>query len=304
MLRTSLYADDAAVFLAPIKKDVDNLASILKGFGEVTGLCTNFQKSSVVPIRCNHLDLGRLTQSLPAARTSFPLRYLGLPLSVWKLKLVDLQFLVDKVASKLSTYDGQNITTIGRTALVKSVITSQVVYPATPLVIPPTILHSVNKLERAFLWSGSDKTTGAKCKVNWENVCRPLEYGGLGVLNTDKFTRALRLRWPWYEWKEPTKMWVGMGNPCNEEDLNFLYASTTITVGNGARTPFWDSPWLLGRKPKDIAPLIHEASNRKNWKVREAMKHNAWILKINPPTNVSVEHITQFFALWLILNGV
>ena len=63
MLRTSLYADDAAVFLAPIKKDVDNLASILKGFGEVTGLCTNFQKSSVVPIRCNHLDLGRLTQS-------------------------------------------------------------------------------------------------------------------------------------------------------------------------------------------------------------------------------------------------
>ena len=51
MLRTSLYADDAAVFLALIKKDVDNLASTLKGFGEVTGLCTNFQKSSVVKAR-------------------------------------------------------------------------------------------------------------------------------------------------------------------------------------------------------------------------------------------------------------
>ena len=142
-------------------------------------------------------------------------------------------------------------------------ITSQVVYPATPLVIPPTILLKVNKLERAFLWSGSDKTTGAKCKVNWEIVCRPLQYGGLGVLNTNKFTRALRLRWPWYEWKEPTKMWVGMGNPCDEEDLKFFYASTTIIVGNGAKTPFWDSPWLLGRKPKDIAPLIYEASKRK-----------------------------------------
>ena len=41
--------------------------------------------------------------------------------------------------------------------LVKSVITSQVVYPVTPLVIPPTILLKVNKLERAFLWSGSDR---------------------------------------------------------------------------------------------------------------------------------------------------
>ena len=73
MMRTSLYADDAAVFLAPIKRDVDNLANILRGFGEVTGLCTNFNKSSFVPIQCNHLDLGRLTQRLPTARTSFPL---------------------------------------------------------------------------------------------------------------------------------------------------------------------------------------------------------------------------------------
>ena len=180
---------------------------------------------------------------------------------------MDLRFLVDKVASNLTTYAGKNITTIGRTALVKSVITSLVVCPATPLVIPPTILLKVNKPERAFFWFGSDKTTGAKCKVNWEIVCQPLQYGGLGVLNTNKFTRALRLRWPWYEWKEPIKMCVGMGNPCDEEDLEFFYASTTIIVGNGAKTPFWDSPWLFGRKPKDIAPLIHEASTRKNWKV-------------------------------------
>ena len=120
----------------------------------------------------------------------------------------------------------------------------------------------------------------------------------------EKFARALRLRWPWYEWKEPTKLWVGMGNPCNEEDLNFFYASTTITVGNGAKTPFWESPWLLGRKPKNIAPLIFEVSSRKKWKVREAIKHNAWMLKIKPPTVISVEFITQFFTLWMLLDEV
>mgnify|MGYP000919645200 FL=1 len=108
------------------------------------------------------------------------------------------------------------------------------------------------------------KTTGAKCKVNWKIVYRPKEYGGLGVLNTEKFSRALRLRWLWYEWKEPHKPWVGFGNPCTAEDLEFFYASTTITVGDGAKMPFWGSPWLLGRKPKDIAPLIYEASRIKN----------------------------------------
>jgi mannosylglycoprotein endo-beta-mannosidase len=51
ILRTSLYADDAAIFVAPIKEDIQNLANILHSFGEVTGLATNFLKSSVVPIR-------------------------------------------------------------------------------------------------------------------------------------------------------------------------------------------------------------------------------------------------------------
>ena len=72
----------------------------------------------------------------------------------------------DKVAGKLVMWEGQKITTIGRTTLVKSVITSHAVYFITPLVIPQSTLHRVNKLERAFLWAGSGKTTGAKCKVN------------------------------------------------------------------------------------------------------------------------------------------
>ena len=89
MMWTSLYADDAAVFLAPIKRDVDNLANILRGFGEVTGLCTNFQKSWVVPIRCRHLHHDTILQNFPAARASFPIKYLGLPLLVWQLKVWD-----------------------------------------------------------------------------------------------------------------------------------------------------------------------------------------------------------------------
>ena len=217
---------------------------------------------------------------------------------------MDFQYLEDKAAGKLATWDGQNITTIGRTTLVRSVIASQAVYAITPLIVPPRSLHNINKLERAFLWSGSDKTTGAKCKVNWKVVCRPKEYGGLGVLDTDKFARALRLRWPWYEWKAPNKLWVGLGNPCMEDDMDFFYASTTIILGNGAKTPFWDSPWLLGRKLKDIAPLIYEASTRKNWKVREALHGDAWILKIGRNTIVSGAHILQFFTLWMLVHDL
>jgi hypothetical protein len=107
------------------------------------------------------------------------------------------------------------------------VIASQAIYYLTPLSIPPGTLKFINKIERAFLWSAKDTTTGAKCKVNWEMICRPNKFGRLGVLHLDKFATALRLRWPWLEWKDPNKIWISSGNLC-----------TAITLGDEKKTPF------------------------------------------------------------------
>jgi hypothetical protein len=57
VIRMSLYVDDTYLFLAPFKEVIENLTSILQGFGEVTGLCTNFQKSIIFPIRCGHINM-------------------------------------------------------------------------------------------------------------------------------------------------------------------------------------------------------------------------------------------------------
>jgi predicted metal-dependent HD superfamily phosphohydrolase len=127
-MRTSLYADDAAIFVAPAKRDIQNLSSILAHFGEATGLVTNFQKSLVVPIKCQDIDLDDVLDDLPVIRASFPIKYLGLHLSVWSLKRVDFQPLEDKMAGKLVTWDGKNINVAGRGDLVKSMLTSQVIF--------------------------------------------------------------------------------------------------------------------------------------------------------------------------------
>jgi hypothetical protein len=86
--RTSLYADDAAIFIAPTYDDVSNLARILCNFGSVTGLVTNVEKSIVAPIRCIDSDLDHILHDFSAAVTTFPKKYLGLPLSVKRLKRV------------------------------------------------------------------------------------------------------------------------------------------------------------------------------------------------------------------------
>jgi hypothetical protein len=202
------------------------------------------------------------------------------------------------------TWNGKFVTTADRTTLVKSVIASQAIYHLTPLNIPPETMNFINKIERAFLWSAKETTTGAKCKVNWEAVCRPKKLGGLGVLHMGKFATALRLRWRWLEWKNPGKIWAGLGNPCTSDDMDIFYASTTITLGNGKKTPFWHAPWLNGRKPIDVAPLIYASSKRKNWKVAQALHEQSWIAKIDLTLPFSLDHLSQFVDLCSLIAQI
>jgi hypothetical protein len=207
-------------------------------FFMISGRSTGFAQTSkkVVPIRCANLNLDDILLGIPSKRESFPFRYLGLPLTVRCLRIKDIQYLEDKCAGKLPTWNGKYITTVGRSALVKSVIASQALYFLKPLSILVSTISFINKIERAFLWSAKEHTTVAKCKVNWDLVCRPKKLGGLGILHMDKFATALHLRCPWLEWKDPTKIWVGSGNPCSEQDMELFYAATTITVGNGMKS--------------------------------------------------------------------
>jgi hypothetical protein len=69
------------------------------------------------------------------------------------------------MASKLPLGQGKYVTTAGRVELVKSVVTSQAIYPLTVLPVPRDILKAMTKLERAFVWAASDKVSKGKCKV-------------------------------------------------------------------------------------------------------------------------------------------
>ena len=62
---------------------------------------------------------------------------------------------------------------------------------------PKWFFRKVNKIIRAFLWAAKDDTYGGKCLVNWELVCSPLDYGGLGIINLQLHSTALKIRWLW-----------------------------------------------------------------------------------------------------------
>jgi len=273
-------------------------------FGQVTGLQTNVHKSSVTPIRCEGIDLDDVLADFQAVRASFPIRYLGLPLSIRRLRRVDFQLLIDKVAARLSVWRGRNITQAGRVTLTKAVLSSQPVYLLTALSTTNGVLDSIGRHRKRFLWAGDERLTGGKCKINWPTVARQTYLGGAGLLDLERFARALQIRWLWQEWMMSEKQWVGMGMPCSETDKLLFAASTEIQIGDGRKISFWDSAWVKGRRPRDIAPDLYSMSRKKNTKLKDALTNNRWIRDITVSPNFDMGHLQQFVDLWLVVRDV
>ena len=102
--RASLYADDLVLLVAPNTNDLHCVIQILQLFAGASGLVTNVDKCVATPIRCSDEVMEAVQQAFPCVVAPFPCKYLGVPLSLSRLKRADEQSLVDSVASKIPTW--------------------------------------------------------------------------------------------------------------------------------------------------------------------------------------------------------
>lgn len=127
-LSLSLYADDADVFLTLVSADQLAIKEILRPFRKASGLLTNLTKSSFSPIRCNDQEIQLIANILHCNISTFPCKYLGLPLSLWRASWEDFQPLLDEVANRLQAWQVSLLSHGGRLVMVKSVLSTMPVY--------------------------------------------------------------------------------------------------------------------------------------------------------------------------------
>jgi hypothetical protein len=81
---------------------------------------------------------------------------------------------------------------------------------AVALKVPKWFMRATDKIRRGFLWKGRKEINGGYCLVAWEKVMRPLELGGLSIINLETMGRALEMRWLWIEKTKPDCPWAGL----------------------------------------------------------------------------------------------
>lgn len=174
---------------------------------------------------------------MPCQLKDFPCKYLGLPLSFRRITRIEVQPVIDKIGAKLPAWKGKLLDRAGRLTLIRSVLTLMPIYFLSVFSLQKWALKKIDRM--GLLWKGSDSAQGGHCLVRWKKAVLPKSKGGLGILNLDTFSRALRLWWLWYEWNEPDRPWVGSTTPCSNIDRQLFRASTVVTVGDGTHANFW-----------------------------------------------------------------
>jgi hypothetical protein len=130
------------------------------------------------------------TNYFRCAVVEFPIRYLGIPLSITKLPKTACRYLIDSVADKLPAWKVSMMHISGRLTLIKSTVSAVPIHTAICLELSAWVRKALIKIMRGFLWTGT------------EAVQRPLPEGGLCIPDLENMGMALRLTWLWKQTRQ------------------------------------------------------------------------------------------------------
>ncbi|KAJ9544912.1 hypothetical protein OSB04_024619 [Centaurea solstitialis] len=237
------FADDLFVFTRGDIASVEVLKRALQLFREWSGLGPSLEKSEVFFANVSEDVKNAILGTLPFSAGTFPIRYLGVPLSPTRLKVADYGGLITKVKQRIHNWKTKCLSFAGRRQLICSVLQSMQLYWMSVFILPSGVIHELEALFRNFLWAQGGNAQG-KCRLSWDSVCRPIHCGGLGIRKLSIWNRALVSRHLWDIATKRASLWV---------DWIHLHYIRNGTVWNINVKPWWS--WLI-RKLFDIRPLV------------------------------------------------
>ncbi|XP_074271262.1 uncharacterized protein LOC141595191 [Silene latifolia] len=137
---------------------------------------------------------------------SFPFRYLGLPLNTARTTVDMYGILVNKIQASIQHWSSKLLSYAGRLQLLNSVVFGIENFWCASVLLPKSVLKTINKLCKNFFWN--IKATDKKMIVkSWSSICAPTNEGGFGVKELLSWNKALISKWLWLLDQTPQGLW-------------------------------------------------------------------------------------------------
>jgi hypothetical protein len=179
----------------------------------------------------------------------------------------------------------------GRLTLIKTTLSTVPIYTFVSLGLPQWLQKALQKVMKAFLWTGNEEVRNGKCLVAWSRVQRPFHLGGLGILDLKWMGMALCLCWLWFQRTDPSKPWSKLLINVDSCTDALFDASLNIIPGNGKDILFWSDTWLEGSRLVDRWPdlvTVVPLHRRRKLTLDSALPNSRWIRDICGPLTVLI----------------
>ena len=198
----SMFADDTNLYLG--KNDrMDHVQETLNEWCRASGAKFNHDKTEIIPFgseahrtqvittrKLNPQDITPLEDRIRIAKDGDAIRSLGSWIGNKTNMKTPWEPIIDNIHKALKLWGKSHPTMTGRKLIVQAVIGGQTQFLAKAQGMPPEIEDTLTKIAREFMWEGYTLS-----KIALENLHRPIEEGGLNLMDLRARNDAIELTW-------------------------------------------------------------------------------------------------------------
>ena len=201
-LITSLFADDTSIFLSQNDR-MDDVQIILDEWCQASGAKFNVGKTEIIPLgtldhrnqiittrKLNPLDQTTIDERIRIAEDGEATRMLGAWIGNKTNDATPWEPVIDKTNKSLERWNRSHPTLFGKKIIVQMIVGGYTQYLAMAQGMPKCIESALIRIIRNFMWN--DSTTP---KIALETLYRPVEEGGLNLLDLTTRNEAIEIMW-------------------------------------------------------------------------------------------------------------
>ncbi|XP_059284742.1 uncharacterized protein LOC132038032 [Lycium ferocissimum] len=174
------FADYVIYFTSGKPADLRKVLKILTVYENVSGQLINKQKSCVAfAPKASFEVTHRVTHLTEMNRKKWPIKYLGCPLFVGRMKIIYFSERVQSISKRILSWHAKYLSMGGRIVLINHVLMAMPIHLLAALKPPKGTFEQLEGALTRFLWSGNE----AERKYHWskwEAMCLPCEEEGVG----------------------------------------------------------------------------------------------------------------------------
>jgi hypothetical protein len=286
------YADDTILMIEGDDQSIVNMKFILYCFEWISGLRINYHNSEAYIFGMEDEEQARVANMLNCQVGSLPMVYLGIPVSDKKLGKGVFIGVIEKIAKRVPPWKGKLMSSGARLILSSSCLSSLPTYIMGFYLLPKGTPKAMDGVRSRFYWRGAGEDFKYHM-INWQAVCRPKDFGGLGLINSRVFNECLMVKWIWKLYQQKESLWARLIHAKYMRDDDFYKTNgkkgsqfwkslhkvkdlfkwgVVHRVGSGSRTHLCNDVWIKPSPLRVCFPKIFAACDDRDISVAKCAR--------------------------------